>query len=127
MEDVKVLRELKKLYGDSVKFAVDANQALAAFPPFWDRWTALRVAEELYQLDVLWLEEPLYREDVEGYAWLRSKSRVPIAGGEAEYGFSNVLKRIDVGMYDIVQYDATLDNGIYEALIVANYTVLKRP
>jgi L-alanine-DL-glutamate epimerase-like enolase superfamily enzyme len=34
MEDVKVLRELKKLYGDSVKFAVDANQALAAFPPF---------------------------------------------------------------------------------------------
>jgi len=44
MEDVKVLRELKKLYGDSVKFAVDANQALAAFPPFWDRRTALRVA-----------------------------------------------------------------------------------
>jgi len=28
-------------------------------------------------------------------------------------------------MYDIVQYDATLDNGVYEALIVANYTVLK--
>lgn len=71
MEDAKVLRELKKLYGDSVKFAADANQALAVFPQFWDRWIALRVAEELYQLDVLWLEEPLYREDIEGYAQLR--------------------------------------------------------
>jgi L-alanine-DL-glutamate epimerase-like enolase superfamily enzyme len=125
MEDVKVLKELKKIYGSSVRFAVDANQALAVFPPFWDRWTALRVAEELYQLEVLWLEEPLYREDVEGYVWLRSKSRVAIAGGEAEYGLSNVLRRIDVGMYDIVQYDATLDNGVYEALTIANYTALK--
>uniref|UniRef100_A0A7C4BC08 Enolase C-terminal domain-containing protein n=1 Tax=Ignisphaera aggregans TaxID=334771 RepID=A0A7C4BC08_9CREN len=44
----------------------------------------------------MWLEEPLYREDVEGYVWLRSKSRVPIAGGEAEYGLSNALKRIDI-------------------------------
>lgn len=124
-EDIEILRILKKIYGDTIKFAVDANQAWGINPPYWDRKLALKISEELYQLDVLWLEEPLYKEDVDGYVWLRERTDIPIAGGELEFGLSIIKRSVDLGMYDILQYDAIYGNGVYEAVTAANYAYIK--
>src|SRR5262249_30968370 len=52
----------------------------------WDGRTALRRAQAFAELGVEWLEEPLRPSDVDGYSWLRDRSPVPIAAGEAECG-----------------------------------------
>jgi L-alanine-DL-glutamate epimerase-like enolase superfamily enzyme len=43
---------------------------------------------------VAYLEEPLPSDDLEGYAWLTSRSPIPIAGGEHEQtaaGFAELM------------------------------------
>ncbi len=47
----------------------------------WDARTALRRAHAFADYNIEWLEEPLRPADIEGYAWLRDRSPVPIAAG----------------------------------------------
>ncbi|WP_062421132.1 mandelate racemase/muconate lactonizing enzyme family protein, partial [Sulfolobus acidocaldarius] len=100
-DDLALLREIRKTFGDSIRVAVDANQAWTFTPPYWDRMTALKVAKELEQYDVEWLEEPLYREDIEGYRWLRERSNIKISGGELEYDLSRFKAFVDLSLIHI--------------------------
>ncbi|WP_269112944.1 mandelate racemase/muconate lactonizing enzyme family protein [Sulfolobus acidocaldarius] len=119
-DDLALLREIRKTFGDSIRVAVDANQAWTFTPPYWDRMTALKVAKELEQYDVEWLEEPLYREDIEGYRWLRERSNIKISGGELEYDLSRFKAFVDSKALDIVQADAVYSNGIRECRVIAS-------
>jgi D-galactarolactone cycloisomerase len=76
---------------------------------------ALRLAPELEARGVLWLEEPVPPEDLDGYARLRDGSRVPLASGEADalrVGFRELVSR---RLVDIVQPDVTTCGGLAEA------------
>ena len=52
----------------------------------WDARTALRRAHAFAEFGIEWLEEPLRPRRLDGYAWLRDRSPVPIASGEEECG-----------------------------------------
>jgi L-alanine-DL-glutamate epimerase-like enolase superfamily enzyme len=71
----------------------------------WDARTALRRAEQFAEFDIGWLEEPLRPGDVDGYAWLRDRSPVPIAAGEAECGRESFRPLIDRHALDVYQVD----------------------
>jgi len=71
----------------------------------WDARTALRRAEGFAAFNIGWLEEPLRPDDVEGYAWLRDRSPVPIAAGEAECGRESFRPLIDRRALDVYQVD----------------------
>lgn len=76
---------------------------------------ALRLAPHLEERGVVWLEEPVPPEDLEGYARLRNGSRVPLASGEADalrIGFRDLITR---RLIDVVQPDITLCGGMAEA------------
>ena len=49
---VRLVRRVREAVGDRLELMVDANMG-------YDRRTALRVARQLEQLDVSWLEEPI--------------------------------------------------------------------
>ncbi len=117
-DDFEVLKAVRKEFGDMV-VAVDANQAWSYTPPYWDRKMALRVVNELARYDVAWIEEPLYKDDIDGYVWLRRKSEIPIAGGELEHGLERFRDLICRGAFDIVQADSVYSNGIGECRKVA--------
>ncbi|WP_202318696.1 mandelate racemase/muconate lactonizing enzyme family protein [Archaeoglobus neptunius] len=117
-DDLEVLKAAVSEFGD-LKIAVDANQAWSYTPPYWSRKVALKVARELENYDVLWLEEPLWKDDVEGYRWLRENTTVEIAGGELEHGLQRFRMLIENGAFDIVQADAVYSNGIAECRKVA--------
>jgi len=119
-DDVEVIRRVWNEFKGSVKIAVDANQAWRVTPPFWNRRMALRVARELEKYEVEWLEEPLFKDDLEGLRWLRSKVDVPIAGGELEHGIHRFKQIIESEAYDIINADAIYSNGIREVMGVAN-------
>jgi L-alanine-DL-glutamate epimerase-like enolase superfamily enzyme len=65
----------------------------------------LQRAHAFAQFNIGWLEEPLRPSDVEGYAWLRDRSPVPIAAGEAECGRESFRPLIDRHALDVYQVD----------------------
>ena len=71
----------------------------------WDARTALRRAHAFADYRIEWLEEPLRQNDVDGYAWLRDRSPVPIAAGEGECGRDAFRPLIDQHALDVYQVD----------------------
>ncbi|HEX7996746.1 MAG TPA: enolase C-terminal domain-like protein, partial [Streptosporangiaceae bacterium] len=67
-----------------------------------------RIADELRELGVFWLEEPLPGEDLEGMRALREQSRVRVAGGEMARTPADLLRALAAGSLDVVQPDVVL-------------------
>ena len=124
-QDVEVVRAVREALGKEMTILVDANQNHTS-PNYsnWSRRTALKVARELDDLDVFWLEEPLPRSDVEGLAELCRSVNLNIAGAEHAatiYDFRDVLH---AGAYDIAQPDVVIGHigisGIRKVAVIAD-------
>lgn len=106
-EDLKTIKAVRNAVGGGVLLMVDANHAYNAS-------LAVRLARKMEEYDIFWFEEPVPPEDIDGYVELRSKTNIPIAGGEAEftrYGFYRLLEKRAV---DILQPDCCVTGGISE-------------
>ncbi len=113
-KDVEVVQAVRDVVGSDMDIMVDANQAWPTEPPYWSFRTALWVARELSKLDVVWLEEPLPKDDLHGLAELARQVDIPIAGGELEWGIHRFKQLLDSHAYDIVQPDPHWCGGILE-------------
>lgn len=96
VERIKLLREVA---GHETLLMIDLNAGYTAL-------TALRAARLWERFGLHWLEEPMSPEYAEAWADLRSRTAVPIAGGENEFrihGFKELFDRraVDVAMPDI--------------------------
>jgi len=106
-EDLRNLDAVRAAVGDGVCLMADANHA-------YDREDAARMADALAERGVVWFEEPLSPDDLEGYRQLRDASKLLIAGGECEftrYGFEPFVRNCCA---DIVQPDPCAAGGISE-------------
>ena len=111
-EDVKRVAALREAIGPDIKLMVDANQA-------YNATSAIRIGTRLADLDILWFEEPVNAQDIEGYLQVKSALPMAIAGGEnlrTRYEFSHFLSR---RAYDIAQPDVINVGGITEMHNVA--------
>lgn len=117
VEDIALVKEVRRAIGSEVELMVDAGQSYTDFP--WDYNTALRVCKKLESSDLFWLEEPLIPDDIEGYIRLTSNTSIPIVAGENEftkYGFKEFIARHAV---DMIQPDVTRTGGILECKKIA--------
>ena len=80
---------------------------------------ACRMGDFLREQKVFWYEEPFAPEDIDSYTALRQVVRVPIAGGENEFGLQGFREMIRAKALDIVQPDASRCGGISEAWKIA--------
>jgi L-rhamnonate dehydratase len=83
----------------------------------WMRWTldtTLKVAEGVAKLGVAWIEEPLPADDFAGYAELRDRCPVPIAGGEHEFTAVGFAELIDRRLHQVLQPDVCWCGGMTE-------------
>jgi L-alanine-DL-glutamate epimerase-like enolase superfamily enzyme len=78
--------------------------------------TAERLGKVLAAKKVFWFEEPFPPEDIDDYAELRSKLKVPLAAGENDFGTQGFREMLRAGALDIVQPDACRAGGITECL-----------
>lgn len=73
--DVEVVRAVREAIGPDIGLAVDANCA-------YDDGTAVALGREFERLNLLWWEEPIWADDLNGYDRLRRMLRIPLASGE---------------------------------------------
>ncbi|MEE6167281.1 MULTISPECIES: mandelate racemase/muconate lactonizing enzyme family protein [unclassified Mycolicibacterium] len=110
--DQRTVAAARKAVGDHL-LAVDAGGSEAFFPGTlsWAKYTADMLAD----YDVAWFEEALPPDDVEGFAKLRSHSRIPISGGEVLTRRQSFAPYLRAGAFDIVQPDTTKGGGLSES------------
>lgn len=112
-DDLAAVRAVREAVGGDYTLFVDANQNNASKGyDFWPRRTARRMARELDDLGVAFLEEPRPRRDAEGLADIAERVDMAIAGGEhsvTPHDFKPHLRR---GAYDILQPDVLLGGNM---------------
>lgn len=114
IDDIARCRAVRRALGDEILIATDANGR-------WDLPTAQRFARETEDLDLLWIEEPLWHDDVEAHAELAATTRLPIALGEQIYtpeGLSQFITRRGI---HYVQPDSTRIGGVSGFLQAATH------
>jgi L-rhamnonate dehydratase len=110
--NVELVRTVRESIGDDIDLMADAYMG-------WNLDYAKRMLPLLEPFHLRWLEEPVIPDDVQGYAQLKSYSRIPIAGGEHEftlYGFRDLLEARAV---DYIQFDTNRVGGITQARKIA--------
>jgi L-alanine-DL-glutamate epimerase-like enolase superfamily enzyme len=106
---VRVAREVRAAAGPDMTLMVDAQYAFDSVE------RALRVAEQIAEHDIFFLETPLWTDDIDGYARLAASSPVPIAAGEwlsSRHEFRQLIERSAV---HVVQPDIGRVGGFTEA------------
>ncbi len=96
--NVDLVRTVRQAVGDGIDVMADAYMG-------WTLDYAKRMLPLLEPFNLRWLEEPVFPDDIHGYAELKSYARIPIAGGEHEftqYGFRDLLEARAV---DYIQFD----------------------
>ncbi len=127
-EGLAAVRATREAVGDALDLMVDLNAAWRMpgdTSPSLDPVSALRVADELAELGVLWLEEPLDGADLRGLAALRATSRIRIAGGEMTRSFPEALAALDADAYDVHQPDVVLAVGMLRARTIAELAIAR--
>ncbi len=125
--DVELVRVVRAAVGDEVELMADACTSWN--PITAEDWThrenlmhsspatisALRIARQLEQYRLTFIEEPLPPDDLEGMAQLASLIDTPIAIGEnvfTRYEFRDVIR---MKAADVLQPDVTRTGGLTEA------------
>ncbi len=115
--DERLIRTARDTVGPDVELMVDAGGS-EQFWPHGYKW-ALQTAKMLANYDVVWFEEALPPDDLEGYVELRRHAPLPIATGEVLTRRQSFRPFLERGAVDIIQPDCTKCGGITEAWRVA--------
>jgi L-alanine-DL-glutamate epimerase-like enolase superfamily enzyme len=124
---VDAVRAVRLAAGPELVIMVDLNQ-------WWrmpgdirapaDVAAVRRIADELRELDVCWIEEPLPAADLAGMRTLREQAGIRVAGGEMARTATELLTALESGALDVVQPDAVLAFGLSRARTVAEVALL---
>ncbi len=114
---------------DTMAIMVDLNQGwrmAGDVSPSIDVDAARRIAAQLAELDVLWLEEPLAGTDLRGLASLRAANLgIRIAGGEMTRTFAEGLAALDADAFDVYQPDVVLAAGMLRTRTIAEVALAR--
>ena len=108
--DLEMLRAVHAKHGSAgITFMHDAEQR-------YDRVSALRVAREVDEMGLHWLEAPLNDFDLEGYRELRRRVRTPILpAGNSILDLRAVAEALRNEPWDAVRFDVAVAGGITPA------------
>src|SRR5882724_10270578 len=111
-KNVALVRTVRKAVGDGIDIMADAYMG-------WNLDYAKRMIPLLEPFNLRWLEEPLIPDDIHGYAELKRRGRIPIAGGEHEFTLYGFRELIQAQAVDYIQFDTNRVGGITQARKIA--------
>lgn len=115
--DELLIRTARAAVGEEVELMVDAGGS-EQFWPHGGNW-ARNTARMLADYGIVWFEEPLPPDDLEGYVALARVSPVPIASGEVLTRRQAFQPWIERRAVDILQPDCTKNGGLSESRRIA--------
>ena len=127
-EGIATVRATREAVGDDVALMVDLNQSWRMsgdIEPALDLASVRRVATELAELDVLWLEEPLPQYDIDGVRTVRAQTGIRVAGGEMVRTMAELLHLLESDALDVYQPDVVLSVGMLRSRTIAELTFAK--
>jgi L-alanine-DL-glutamate epimerase-like enolase superfamily enzyme len=106
-DDLGRVTAARKAIGPDVHLYVDANGA-------YDRKQALAQAERFAELGVMWFEEPVSSDDLDGLRLLRDRAPAGVRTTAGEYGYELWYFRqmLEGQAVDVLQADATRCGGV---------------
>lgn len=108
-DDIQCMKAIAEaVEGRGITLMVDTNHA-------YGRAQALRLGRALDGYNLRWYEEPVAPEDLHGYAEMRNKLTMPIAGGENEHTLFGYRDLFAANAVDIAQPDLCSCGGISAA------------
>ncbi len=111
--DIERVREVRKAIGDRVNLMVDANQA---FTPH----QAVSFARQVEDQNIFWFEEPVSKDDLDGYCQVAFSTFIPVATGEREYSLGALRDFLVRKGASILQPDALRIGGLSQCMKVAH-------
>ena len=103
---------LRRQFGPDVALMVDINQGYTAR-------AAIESAHRMADADLLWVEEPVQPEDIDGYAAIQAAVPTAIAGGEALASLAAFRDFLAAGALSVLQPDLTVCGGYTGFLRIA--------
>ena len=113
--DVRRVEKVREAIGPDIGIMLDANNC-------WDAATAVRFANKVKHCDIMFLEEPVFADDIPGLSRFKQGTDMPLAAGEHEYTKFGTRDMVLAGAADIVQLDITRAGGFTEMLKIAAIT-----
>jgi L-alanine-DL-glutamate epimerase-like enolase superfamily enzyme len=116
-DDLQRVRDARAAIGPETELYVDANGA-------YSRKFALAQAEAFRECGVVWFEEPVSSDDLDGLHLIRDRAPagMNIAAGEYGYDLWYFRRMLEAGAVDVLQADASRCGGITGFLRVGPLT-----
>ena len=106
-KNVELVKTLREAVGPDVDIMLDAWMS-------WDVPYTVHMSELLLEYSPRWIEEPVMPDKIDGYAQIRERSLIAIAGGEHEYTRWGAKQLLDAQAVDFLQPDIYWAGGISE-------------
>ncbi len=106
-------REIREAVGPEIDLAIDLHGR-------YDATAGAKVAREVEDLNLMWLEEPVPPENIDALKRVTESTSTPICAGEnayLRYGFREMLERQAV---DVIMPDISKCGGLSECRKIAN-------
>ncbi|MQA05058.1 MAG: mandelate racemase/muconate lactonizing enzyme family protein [Streptosporangiales bacterium] len=125
---VAAVRAVREAVGPDIAVMVDLNQMWRMSgdtTPALDAVSVRRLAAELAELDVYWLEEPLPQHDLPAVRTVREQTGIRVAGGEMVRTLAELVDLVQADAFDIYQPDVVLSAGMSRCRFLAELAHLK--
>jgi galactonate dehydratase len=113
-DPVQKVHRLREAVGPDVDICIDLHG-----PPWLTPADAARVARELEPYDLLWIEDPIAPENLEGYRRIRDVAHIPLASGERQATIFGERQLIEGELVDVLQPDMGRAGGITQMKKIA--------
>ena len=110
--EVDRVKAVQDAVGDEVQIMVDATQS-------WNESQAMASGKALQDAGIVWLEDPVNHQDIDGLARLSQGLEVPIAAGENLFGVEPFVRTLEARAVDIAIIDLARVGGITPWMKVA--------
>lgn len=107
-----LLHKLREEFGYEFKLRIDANQAFTAYE-------ALAFYEDISDLGLEYVEQPVRRWDLKGLKYVRDKIDVPVMADESCSSIHDAIRIVDMEAADILNIKVAKVGGLYRAVQTA--------
>ena len=115
VRDTIRVRKVREAVGPDIGIMLDANNC-------WDAATGARFANLVKDYNIMFLEEPVFADDIPGLKKFKHSTDMPLATGEHEYTKFGARDLVLNEAADIIQTDGTRAGGFTEMLKIAAIT-----